>query len=56
MYMLLQLNILGRDFIMWDKGALINYLNQGAKGTVTAKFNIFDDLISSLKLMKTEEK
>lgn len=48
MYMLMLLNILGPDFIVWDKAANIEYRKPG-KGTVTAEFRIPEDLIESLQ-------
>jgi len=55
MYMLLLLNVLGREFIVWDKSTTIEYRKPG-KGTVTAEFSIPDELVTYLKVMEGEEK
>ena len=49
------LNVLGNDFVVWDKGASINYKSPG-KGCVTAEFVLHDELIQSLRLLEPEEK
>lgn len=41
-YMLMLMENLGRDFIVWDKAASIRFKRPG-KGTVTANFKIDDD-------------
>jgi acyl-coenzyme A thioesterase PaaI-like protein len=38
-YMLMLMNILGRDYIVWDKFASIDFIAPG-KGTVTATFSL----------------
>lgn len=55
MYMLMLLNILGNDFIVWDKSASIEYLRPG-RSTVTAEFRIPDELVQSLQAMEHNEK
>ncbi len=55
MYMLMLLNILGNDFIVWDKSASIEYLRPG-RSTVTAEFRIPDELVQSLQAMEPNEK
>jgi acyl-coenzyme A thioesterase PaaI-like protein len=55
MYMLLLLNILGREFVVWDKAASINYRKPGT-GTVSAAFSVPDELVSSLRSMTPDEK
>lgn len=54
MYMLLLLNALGRDFIVWDKGARIDYRKPG-KGTVSAEFLLQDELLDSIRAMQPNE-
>lgn len=55
MYMLLLLNVLGSEFIVWDKAATIEYIKPG-KGDVSAEFFLDNELIESLKEMKADEK
>jgi len=55
MYMLMLLNILGSDYIVWDKAASIEYLRPG-RTTVTAEFHISDNLVQSLQAMEPNEK
>jgi hypothetical protein len=55
MYMLMLLNILGNDFIVWDKAASIEYLRPG-RSTVTAEFRVPDELVQSLQAMEPNEK
>lgn len=55
MYMLMLLNILGPDFVVWDKAAKIEYKKPG-KGRVTADFHVPETLISSLKTLEPNEK
>ena len=38
-FMVLMMNLLGRDYIVWDKAGTVRYLKP-AKGTVTAHFRI----------------
>ncbi|CAB9506283.1 expressed unknown protein [Seminavis robusta] len=54
-FMLQLLNVLGKDYIVWDKGANIDYKSPG-KGCVTAEFVLKDDLIQSLRELNPEEK
>lgn len=54
-YMLLLMNALGAEFIVWDKGAKINYVKPG-RTTVSAEFFLDDDLLNSLRQMGREEK
>lgn len=46
-YMLLVMARLGKDYIVWDKSADIDYIKPG-KGTVTAEFIITDALIADI--------
>lgn len=55
MYMLMLLNILGSEYIVWDKAASIEYLRPG-RTTVTADFCISDELVESLRAMEPNEK
>ena len=55
MYMLLLLNVLGRDFIVWDKAGSIEYLKPGT-GRLWAEFCLEEDLIASLKQMEPDQK
>lgn len=55
MYMLLLLNILGNEYIVWDKAAQIDYRKPG-KGTVTANFKVDDNVLESIRALKPNEK
>lgn len=55
MYMLMLLNILGNEYIVWDKAASIDYIVPG-RSTVTAEFHISNELVDSLKSMEPNEK
>lgn len=46
-YMLMLIQILGREYIVWDRAATIEFIKPG-KGTVTATFNIGDDVIAKI--------
>lgn len=52
-YMLMLIRILGKEYIVWDKAATIDFIKPG-KGTVTATFNIAQETISEI-LSKTSE-
>lgn len=55
-YMVMFIEILGRDFIVWDKAASIRFRKPG-RGTVFAKFRITEEQIAEiLEAVKTEEK
>tara|TARA_R110002167_G_scaffold6326_5_gene29352 strand:- start:285 stop:743 length:459 start_codon:yes stop_codon:yes gene_type:complete len=47
--MLMVMSRLGKDYIVWDKSADIDYIKPG-KGTVTAEFLITDALIEDILL------
>ncbi len=47
-YMLMLIQILGKDYVVWDKSANIEFIRPG-KGLVSAKFVISDELISEIK-------
>lgn len=48
LYMLMLINILGPDYIVWDKSAVIRFKRPG-KGTVKAVFQISPDKIAEIK-------
>lgn len=54
-YMLLLINALGKDFIVWDKAASIEYVKPGV-GTMTAEFHLANELLESLRAMQPGEK
>lgn len=47
-YMLMLIKNLGKDYIVWDKGATINFRKPG-KGTVYAEFNLTDEHLVEIK-------
>jgi Domain of unknown function (DUF4442) len=47
-YMLMLLENLGRDYIVWDKSATIRFRKPG-KGTVRAEFRLSEEQIDSLR-------
>ena len=47
-YMLMLLNILGKNYIVWDKAAKINFVKPG-KGTVYAEFILTEKQIEEIK-------
>jgi len=47
-YMLMLIEILGREYIVWDKAASIRFRKPG-KGRVYAEFEITDELVASIK-------
>lgn len=47
-YMLMLIKNLGKDYIVWDKAATINFRKPG-KGTVHAEFLITDDHLNEIK-------
>lgn len=47
-YMLMLIQILGKDYVVWDKSASIDFVKPGM-GLVTARFTIGDDLITRIK-------
>lgn len=46
-YMLMLMQILGREYTVWDKGASIEFVAPG-KGTVRARFRVDDDMIGDI--------
>jgi acyl-coenzyme A thioesterase PaaI-like protein len=47
-YMLMLINILGPDYIVWDKAATIRFIRPG-KGLVSATFNITEEQIAQIR-------
>ncbi|MFJ4441235.1 DUF4442 domain-containing protein [Pseudomonas sp. NPDC089422] len=47
-YMLLLIERLGRDYIVWDKAASIDFISPG-KGTVYAEFHVDDALLDEIR-------
>jgi hypothetical protein len=47
-YMLMLIKNLGKDYIVWDKAATINFRKPG-KGKVTAAFKLTEDHLSEIK-------
>lgn len=55
-YMVMLIEILGRDYIVWDKSASIRFRKPG-RGTVYAAFRVTDAQIAEIReALKTEEK
>ena len=55
-YMVMFIEILGRDFIVWDKSASIRFRRPG-RGTVFAKFRIAEEQIAEIRqALQSEEK
>lgn len=55
-YMVMLLNNLGKEFIVWDKAASIRYLKPG-RTHVTADFHLTDEILNDIrKTLETEEK
>ena len=46
-YMLMLIQILGKDYIVWDKSANIDFVKPG-KGVVTARFMVEDALLEDI--------
>jgi Domain of unknown function (DUF4442) len=55
-YMLMLIENLGRDYIVWDKAATIRFRKPG-RGKVTASFRLSEEQIEEIRQrLKTEEK
>jgi acyl-coenzyme A thioesterase PaaI-like protein len=55
-FMLMLIENLGRDYIVWDKAATIRFRKPG-KGTVTAKFRLTDGVLDEIReALRTEKK
>lgn len=48
LYMVMLMNILGPDFIVWDKAATIRYLKPG-RTDLTANFHITDEMLDNIR-------
>ncbi len=48
-YMLMVMEILGREYVVWDKAARIQFKRPG-KGLVSAEFRVSDELIEEIKV------
>lgn len=46
-YMVMLIQILGNEYVVWDKAAYINFIKPG-RGTVTAKFTIDQVLLTDI--------
>lgn len=47
-YMLMLVHVLGRDYVVWDKAATIDYVKPG-RGTVTAVFRLADERLAEIR-------
>ncbi len=47
-YMLMVLKNLGKDWVVWDKGATIDYVSPG-RGTVTARFRLDETRLDEIR-------
>jgi hypothetical protein len=54
-FMVMLIEILGKDYIVWDKSAAIRFKKPG-RGTVFAKFRITDQQVQEIKQALTTEK
>lgn len=54
-YMLMLIKNLGRDYIVWDKAATIQFKKPG-RGKVTAEFHLTDDHLAQIKKHLESEK
>lgn len=46
-YAIMLMNILGREYVVWDKSASIEFIKPG-KGTVSAKIRITDEMLADV--------
>ncbi len=53
-FMLILLEHMGRDYIVWDKAASVQFLKPG-RGTVTATFHISPEQIAELRVQADQE-
>jgi len=53
-YMLLLIEALGRDYIVWDKKAEIRFLKPG-RGTVRARFHIAEERVEEIRRQVAEQ-
>jgi acyl-coenzyme A thioesterase PaaI-like protein len=55
-YMVMLINILGRDYLVWDKSATIRFRRPG-KGTVRAEFRLSDEQVNVIRRkLESEDK
>ncbi|TGM32172.1 DUF4442 domain-containing protein [Leptospira biflexa] len=54
-FMFLLMNNLGKDYMVWDKGAKIDFVKPG-EGTVTATFHLPDSEFTDIKTILQKEK
>ncbi len=55
-YMLMLIENLGRDYIVWDKSATIRFRKPG-KGVVSARFRLFDEQLNEIRTaLQAEER
>lgn len=54
-YMVLFINLLGREYIVWDKAATI-YFKKPGKSTLTARFVISDEELASIRETLADER
>ncbi|MEJ7746797.1 MAG: DUF4442 domain-containing protein [Luteimonas sp.] len=47
-WMLLTMNALGADYIVWDQAGTIDFIKPG-RGTVTAEFALTDDVLNAIR-------
>ena len=47
-YMVMLINLLGRDYVVWDKGAKIDFVSPG-RTAVTADFQVTDAMLADIK-------
>ena len=47
-YMLMLLRVLGRDYVVWDKSATIDFVKPG-RGTVTARFRLEEERLAEIR-------
>jgi len=53
-YMLMLMNNLGRDYIVWDKAASIRFRKPG-KGRVRAEFRLSDEQLDEIRAKLTTQ-
>lgn len=46
-YVVMLMNVLGRDYVVWDKTATIEFVKPGT-GTVKAAFRVTDDMLADI--------
>ena len=51
-FMLMLINILGKDYVVWDQSSTIDFIAPG-RGTVKASFSLSEQQISDIKMKTT---